>query len=97
MTWELVDKDLRYARGGRSTQVIAKGYYWAGRAAQAARQPAQASLYFEQAAAHPELFYGQLSLERLARPVPAPAMAGGLPALPPRSGHRGIPIRPCDR
>jgi soluble lytic murein transglycosylase len=71
---------VRYARGGRSTQVIAKGYYWAGRAAQAAGQPAQASAYFEQAAAHPELFYGQLSLERLARPVPAPAIAAGLPA-----------------
>jgi soluble lytic murein transglycosylase len=70
---------VRYARGGRSTQVISKGYYWAGRAAHAAGQPAQASAYFAQAAAHPELFYGQLSLERLARPVPAPMVAAGAP------------------
>jgi soluble lytic murein transglycosylase len=71
---------VRYARGGRSTQVIAKGYYWAGRAAQAAGQTDQANLYFTQAAQHAELFYGQLSLERLGRPVPAPAIAAGLPA-----------------
>ena len=65
----------RYAQGGRSAQVTTKGYYWAGRAAQAAAQPAQATSYFEQAAAYPELFYGQLALERLGRPVPAPAAA----------------------
>ena len=66
---------LRYARGGRSTQVLTKGLYWAGRAAQAAGQPAQAMGYFSEAAQHPELFYGQLALERLGRPVPAPPPA----------------------
>jgi soluble lytic murein transglycosylase len=66
---------LRYARGGKSTQVLTKGLYWAGRAAEAAGQPVQASSYFGQAAQHPELFYGQLALERLGRPVPAPAAA----------------------
>jgi soluble lytic murein transglycosylase len=63
----------KYARGGRSTQVLTKGLYWAGRAAQQAGQPAQATSYFEEAARHPELFYGQLSLERLGRSVPAPS------------------------
>jgi soluble lytic murein transglycosylase len=69
---EAAEMFARYARGGRSSQVLSKGYYWAGRAAQASAQPAQAMSYFEQAARHPELFYGQLALERLGRPVPAP-------------------------
>jgi soluble lytic murein transglycosylase len=70
----------RYARGGKSTQVLTKGMYWAGRAAETAGMSPQANAYFAEAAGHPELFYGQLSLERLGRPVPAPVMAGGLPA-----------------
>ena len=74
---------LRYARGGRSTQVLSKGLYWAGRAAQAAGQPAQANAFFAEASAYPELFYGQLSLERLGLPIPvAPALAT-LPAPTP--------------
>ncbi|HEX8533449.1 MAG TPA: lytic transglycosylase domain-containing protein [Allosphingosinicella sp.] len=64
---------LKYARGGRSTQVLTKGLYWAGRSALQAGQMAQAMSYFEEAARHPELFYGQLALERLGRTVPAPA------------------------
>ena len=64
---------LKYARGGRSTQVLTKGLYWAGRAAVQAGQMSQAMGYFEEAARHPELFYGQLALERLGRSVPAPA------------------------
>jgi soluble lytic murein transglycosylase len=63
---------VRYARAGRSSQVLTKGYYWAGRSAVAAGQPAQAMNYFEQASRYPELFYGQLALERVGRPVPAP-------------------------
>jgi soluble lytic murein transglycosylase len=62
----------KYARGGRSGQVLTKGYYWAGRAALAAGQAEQANTYFEQGSAYPELFYGQLSLERLGRNVSAP-------------------------
>jgi soluble lytic murein transglycosylase len=65
----------RYARGGRSSQVLTKGLYWAGRAAQQSGQNAQATSYFEEAAAFPELFYGQLALERLGRAVPAPQVA----------------------
>ncbi|MDP8913015.1 MAG: lytic transglycosylase domain-containing protein [Pseudomonadota bacterium] len=64
---------VRYARGGRSGQVLTKGYYWAGRAAHAAGQAEQANNYFSEASVYPELFYGQLSLERLGRSVPAPA------------------------
>ena len=62
----------RYARGGQSLQVLTKGYYWSGRAALAARQLQQSNDYFQRAAAYPELFYGQLALERLGRSMPAP-------------------------
>ena len=62
----------RYAYGGKSLQVATKGFYWAGRAALAAGRPADASAYFQRASLYPELFYGQLALERLGRPVPAP-------------------------
>ena len=65
----------KYARGGRSLQVASKGRYWAGRAAAQAGDPVAARAHFEQAAATPELFYGQLALERLGRPVPAPLAA----------------------
>ncbi|HXG99427.1 MAG TPA: lytic transglycosylase domain-containing protein [Sphingomicrobium sp.] len=62
----------RYARGGRSLQVATKGWYWAGRAAAQAGRMTEATNYFQRAAATPELYYGQLSLERLGRTVPAP-------------------------
>ena len=62
----------RYSKGGRSLQVMSKGLYWAGRAALAAGRPTDAGLYFQNAAVYPELFYGQLALERLGRSVSAP-------------------------
>jgi soluble lytic murein transglycosylase len=68
----------KYARGGRSLQVATKGWYWAGRAATQSNNPLDARAHFERAAATPELFYGQLALERLGRIVPAPA---GTPSL----------------
>ncbi|MEO8175512.1 MAG: lytic transglycosylase domain-containing protein [Sphingomicrobium sp.] len=62
----------RYSRGGRSLQVTSKGLYWAGRAALAAGRATDAGLYFQNAALYPELFYGQLALERIGRSVTAP-------------------------
>ncbi|HEX8412723.1 MAG TPA: lytic transglycosylase domain-containing protein [Sphingomicrobium sp.] len=70
----------RYSRGGRSLQVQTKGLYWAGRAALAAGRPAVAANYFQRAAVYPELFYGQLALERVGRDVPPPAYAMAIPA-----------------
>jgi len=65
----------RYARAARSPQTRSKGFYWAARAAAAAGQPAQSSAMLEQAAANPDQFYGQLSIERLGRQVaPPPAV-----------------------
>jgi soluble lytic murein transglycosylase len=68
----------KYANGGRSLQVATKGWYWAGRAASQSGDHAGAMAHFQRAAATPELFYGQLALERLGRIVPAPA---GTPSL----------------
>jgi soluble lytic murein transglycosylase len=67
----------RYARAGHSLQVQTKGDYWAGRAALAGGQYSTANAYFQRAAAYPDLFYGQLALERLGRAVSPPP-----PALP---------------
>ena len=61
-----------YARGGHSLQVQTKGNYWAGRAALAAGRFREANDYFQRAAAYPELFYGQLALERLGKSVAPP-------------------------
>ena len=69
---------VKYSKGGRSLQVTSKGYYWAGRSLLFANRAGEANAYFQQAAAYPELFYGQLALERLGRPVPAP---GGTPTM----------------
>jgi soluble lytic murein transglycosylase len=64
-----------YATAGRSLQVQTKGYYCAGRAALASGQFQTANAYFQRAAAYPELFYGQLALERLGRSVTPPPQA----------------------
>ena len=69
---EAIGMFQRYSRGGRSLQVMSKGLYWAGRAALAAGRASDAALYFQNAAVYPELFYGQLALERLGRSVTAP-------------------------
>jgi soluble lytic murein transglycosylase len=65
----------RYATAGRSLQVQTKGSYWAGRAALAAGQIQPANAHFARAAAYPDLFYGQLALERLGRSVSPPPQA----------------------
>jgi soluble lytic murein transglycosylase len=65
----------RYASGGRSLQVETKGMYWAGRAALSAGRAAEAGAFFQSAARYPELFYGQLALERVGRSVTAPPSA----------------------
>ena len=75
-----VQQFVNYSKGGKSLQVTSKGLYWAGRAALYAAQSAQANGYFAQAGAYPELFYGQLALERLGRPMPVP---GAAPAVTP--------------
>ncbi|NIJ36154.1 soluble lytic murein transglycosylase [Sphingopyxis panaciterrae] len=62
-----------YGEAARSAQTRTKGFYWAGRAALAAGDPATANAHFADAAQHYDQFYGQLSLERLNRAQPRPA------------------------
>jgi soluble lytic murein transglycosylase len=64
----------RYGRGSQAPQTRAKGFYWAGRAAEAAGLPQAAALY-GQAARYPETFYGILATERQQLPLP------GLPVV----------------
>jgi soluble lytic murein transglycosylase len=66
----------RYGDAAKTPLTKAKGYYWAGRAAQAAGDAAGAQRWFEQAARWPDYYYGQLALSALGRPMPAFA---GLP------------------
>ncbi|MEO6225751.1 MAG: lytic transglycosylase domain-containing protein [Sphingomicrobium sp.] len=84
----------RYGTAGRSLQVQTKGNYWAGRAALAAGQVQTANAYFGGAAAYPELFYGQLALERLGRSVQPPpqALAQYTVTAVQRSAFNGRPI-----
>jgi len=76
----------RYADAAKSPQTRSKGYYWAGRAALQAGDAASANGYFTQAGVYPDQFYGQLALERLGRPIPAPATV-----------ERPVPISAAER
>ena len=62
----------RYAHASKSPTTQSKGYYWAGRAAEAAGQRDVATGYYNQAAGFPDMFYGQLATERLGRVLAAP-------------------------
>lgn len=63
----------KYALAAQTPGTQTRGFYWAGRAALAARDTANANRLFALAAAHPDQFYGQLAAERLGRPVALPA------------------------
>ncbi|MFC6621351.1 lytic transglycosylase domain-containing protein [Novosphingobium panipatense] len=60
----------RYGAAAQTPGTRSKGFYWAGRALAMAGDTAGANRYFEMAAQYPQYFYGQLSLERLGRPIP---------------------------
>lgn len=74
--WELRDPRraaplfYRYGAAAQTPGTRSKGFYWAGRASAQAGDTASANRYFEMAALYAECFYGQLSLERLGRPMP---------------------------
>lgn len=76
----------RYGDAAKTPLTKAKGYFWAGRAAQQAGNQADATRYFEMAAQWPDYYYGQLALASLGRPMPAfaglpqPAMDAGIRA-----------------
>lgn len=64
---------LRYANASKTPTTQSKGYYWAGRAAEAAGNRAEANGYYARAAGFRDLFYGQLAIERLGQTLTAPA------------------------
>ncbi len=72
---------VRYANGGQAPATKAKGFYWAGRAAQAARRQSEAQDYYARAGAFADQYYGQLALERLGRQIPAPGADGSMVQL----------------
>ncbi|MEH3159612.1 MAG: lytic transglycosylase domain-containing protein [Sphingomonas taxi] len=72
----------RYGRGSQAPQTRAKGFYWAGRAAEAAGRSADATAFYDRAAGYRDQFYGQLALERSGRALVAPP-AIGTPVIAP--------------
>ena len=66
----------RYARGSHSPAVRSKGFYWAGRAAEAAGNDVGAMAYLTQAAGYRDQYYGQLAAERMGKPLVAPPAIG---------------------
>ena len=83
----------RYGAAARTPQTRSKGFYWAGRALAARGNAAEASRYFELAAAYPDQFYGLLALERLGRPLPTLANAPtALPTPEERAAFNAKPL-----
>ena len=72
----------RYARGSNSPVVRSRGYYWAGRAAEAAGRSADATAFYTQAAGYRDQYYGQLASERMGRPLAAPPPMASLAIAP---------------
>lgn len=60
----------RYGAAAKTAPTRSKGFYWAGFAAQRAGYMEEADRYYEMAAQYPDMFYGQLALERLGREFP---------------------------
>ncbi|WP_229658076.1 lytic transglycosylase domain-containing protein [Blastomonas marina] len=60
----------RYGAAAKTAPTRSKGFYWAGFASQRAGNQAEANRYYEMAAQYPDMFYGQLALERLGREFP---------------------------
>ncbi len=61
----------RYGAAAKTPQTRSKGFFWAGHAAQQAGNRAEATRYYQMAAAYPEYFYGLLARERLGQSGPA--------------------------
>ncbi len=64
-----------YANAAQSAQTRAKGFYWAGRAAESAGQSDLATQYYTSAGIYFDQFHGQLALERLGKRVAPPPVA----------------------
>ena len=65
-----------YGQAAKSPQTRAKGFYWAGRAAEAAGRRDLSTLHYSAAAEFFDQFHGQLAHERLGRTVALPMTTG---------------------
>jgi soluble lytic murein transglycosylase len=65
----------------QSPITLARSAYWTGRAAEAMNNAALAQQWYARASQFPDVFYGQLSIDKLGRSVPAPDMTP--PAIDP--------------
>lgn len=81
-----------YGAAARTPQTRSKGFYWAGRAMARAGNSAEATRYFELAAAYPDQFYGMLALERLGRPLPP--LRNAPQVVPSRTERAAFEARP---
>ncbi len=83
----------RYAAAAQTLQTKTKGWYWAGRAALAARDEAGAKAWFARAAAYPDQFYGQLAAERIgAAPIPPALVSHPTPSTAERTAFERKPL-----
>lgn len=83
----------RYGAAAQTPGTRSKGFYWAGRALGIAGDTTGAKRYFEMAAQYPQYFYGQLSLERLGRPIPnLDTRPTAVPTVAERTSFAGLPI-----
>jgi soluble lytic murein transglycosylase len=83
----------RYGAAAQTPGTRSKGFYWAGRALAIGGDTAGANRYFEMAARYPQYFYGQLSLERLGRPIPnLDTRPTTVPTVAERTSFNGLPI-----
>jgi len=73
---------VRYTGGSRSTALKSKGFYWAGRAAEAAGRSEDARTYLGRASTYRDQFYGQLATERLGLAMAPPTDAINRPVDP---------------
>ena len=65
-----------YGQAAKSPQTRAKGFYWAGRAAEAAGRRDLSALHYSAAAEYFDQFHGQLAHERLGRGISLPMDTG---------------------
>ncbi len=56
----------------QSPITLSRAAYWAGRSAEALNNGTLAQQWYGRAAQFPDFFYGQLGVEKLGRPIPAP-------------------------
>jgi soluble lytic murein transglycosylase len=63
----------RYAQGSKTPTTQSKGLYWAGRASEAAGDQSAANGYYQRAAGFPDVYYGQLAMERMGQALRRPA------------------------